>query len=398
MQKLYFSSILLLSLLLAACTSTGGTGTAPTGDEAVPADAIVASSGFVCPEPNPRVEVTSTELNLFVWTEYIPEEHIECFEQVYGITVNYNEYSSNEEMYAKLQAGGAGYDLVQPTDYIVSLMIRQGLIQPLDKAQLHFLDQLNPAYLDLTFDPGNEYTIPYQAGVDAIVVNTEAVETIPTSWADLWNPEYEGRMVVVDDGRVAIGATLLMLGYDVNTTDPDELAEAQAKLFELTPNIRIYDSDSPKTALIAGDADLGIVWTGEAVLAQRENPAIDFIYPSEGAIVWQDNYAIPTDAPHLDAAYAWLNYTMQSEIFWLMLRDFPYINPHEGTLEYAAGNEIALEDADGNDTTSVALYEEYMASSITNVPADVIENGHSVDDVGDALPLYDQIWTEVKSR
>ncbi len=396
MHKLSFSLVLLLSLLLAACAPSAGP--AAADGEAAPADAIVASSGFVCPEPNPRVEVTSTELNLFVWTEYIPEEHVDCFEQVYGITVNYNEYSSNEEMYAKLQAGGAGYDLVQPTDYIVSLMIRQGLLQPLDKAQLHFLDELNPTYMGLPFDPENEYTIPYQVGTDAIVVNTEAVETIPTSWADLWNPEYAGRMVVVDDGRVVIGAALLVLGYDINTTDPDELAEAQAKLADLTPNIRIYDSDSPKTALIAQDADLGIVWTGEAVLAQRENPAIDFIYPSEGTIIWQDNYTIPADAPHPDAAYAWLNYTMQSEFFWLMLRDFPYINPHQGTLEYASANEIVTEDADGNETTSTALYEEYMASSITNVPAEVIDNGHSIDDVGDALPLYDQIWTEVKSR
>ena len=398
MHKLSFSLILLLSLVLAACAPGGAIPPTTATDGSVPTDAIVASSGFVCPEPNPRVEVTSTELNLFVWTEYIPEEHVECFEQVYGITVNYNEYSSNEEMYTKLQAGGAGYDLVQPTDYIVSLMIRQGLLQTLDKTQLHFLDQLNPAYLGLPFDPENEYTLPYQAGVDAIVVNTDAVETIPTSWADLWNPEYAGRMVVVDDGRVVIGATLLTLGYDINTTDPDELAEAQAKLAELTPNIRIYDSDSPKTALIAGDADLGIVWTGEAILAQRENPAIDFIYPSEGAIIWQDNYAIPTDAPHLDAAYAWLNYTMQTEIFWLMLRDFPYVNPHQGTLEYASTHEIELEDADGNATTSVALYEEYMASSITNVPVEAVENGHSVSDVGDALPIYDQIWTEAKSR
>jgi spermidine/putrescine-binding protein len=392
-------ALLTIALLIAACAggATGGaanTGEAETGDT----EGETAAEGFTCPEPSPRLEVTSTELNLFVWTEYIPQEMIDCFEEMYGVTVNREEYSSNEEMYAKLSAGGAAYDIVQPTDYIVSLMIREGLLQPLDKEQLPNLGNFNAAYLDLPFDPGNEYTLPYQAGTDAIIVNTETVETVPTSWADLWNPEYEGRMVVLDDARAIIGATLLTLGYDVNTTDSAQLEEAQAKLAELMPNIRLFDSDSPKTALIAGDVDMGITWTGEAFLAQQENPAFEYIYPEEGAIFWQDNNAIPTDAPHLDAAYAWLNYTAQGDLFWLMLRDFPYVNPNQAALDYAQGSELAIEDVNGEPTTPAALYEAYMASNITNIPQAAIDNAHRIDDVGDALPLYDQIWTEVKGE
>jgi spermidine/putrescine-binding protein len=333
-----------------------------------------------------------------VWTEYIPQEMIDCFEEKYGVTVNREEYSTNEEMYAKLSAGGAVYDIVQPTDYIVSLMIREGLLQPLDKEQLPNIVNLNPDYMDLPFDPGNEYTLPYQVGTDAIIVNTETVETIPTSWADLWNPEYEGRMVAIDDARAIIGMTLLTLGYDVNTTDPAQLEEAQAKLSDLRPNIRLFDSDSPKTALIAGDVDMGIVWTGEAFLSQLENPAFEYIYPEEGAIFWQDTNAIPTDAPHVDAAYAWLNYIAQGDLFWLMLRDFPYVNPNQAALEYAQGSELAIEDINGDPTTPAALYEAYMASNITNVPQEAIDKAHTIDDVGDALPLYDQIWTEVKGE
>lgn len=109
---------------------------------------------LACPEPNPRLEVTSTEVNLFVWTEYIPQHTIDCFEEVYGVTVNKDEYSSNEEMYAKLSAGGANYDLVQPTDYIVALMIRQGLLQALDKGKLPIFDNFDPNYLNLSFRPG----------------------------------------------------------------------------------------------------------------------------------------------------------------------------------------------------------------------------------------------------
>jgi len=396
--------LLVALLLLAACGGGGNesAGDAPAGGdsgaEAPASEAVVTSSGFTCPEPNPRLEVTSSEVNIFVWTEYIPQDIIDCFEEVYGISVNRDEYSTNEEMYAKLSAGGANYDLVQPTDYIVELMIRQELLAKLDKAQLPNIGNLDPNYMALDFDPNNDFTLPYQAGTDAIVVNTEAVETVPTSWADLWNPEYEGRMVALDDSRAIIGATLITLGYDVNTTDPAQLEEAKAKLAELMPNIKLFDSDSPKTALIAGDVDLGITWTGEAFVAQQENPAIEFVYPSEGAIVWQDNYAIPAEAPHLDAAYAWLNYSLQGDVFWLMLRDFPYINPNTAALQYAESNEIVTQNADGNEVTSAELFEAYTNSPITNAPPEVIQNGHRINDVGEALPLYDQLWTEVKGE
>ena len=177
-----------------------------------------------------RMEVTSQDLNLFVWTEYIPEDTINCFEEAYGIKVNQDEYSSNEEMYAKLSAGGANYDLVQPTDYLVELMIRQGMLQELDKEKLPVMANMDPAYLGLAFDPDNAYTVPYQAGSDAIVVNTDKVETVPASYADLWNPEYAGRLIMLDDSRAVIGMALLTLGYDVNTTDPAQLEEAKVKL------------------------------------------------------------------------------------------------------------------------------------------------------------------------
>jgi len=365
------------SLTLAAC---GGAATATPAKSAK-----VTSTGYECPEPENPAQVTSTELNLFVWTEYIPPDMQECFELVYNVKVNRDEYSANEEMYAKLSAGGTAYDLVQPTDYIVSLMIRQGLLQKLDHDKLSVLKNFDPNYLNFSFDPNNEYTIPYQAGTDAIVYNADSVTTPPKSFADLWNPDYKGRLVMLDDSRATIGATLLTLGYDVNTKDPDQLNEAKAKLKELVANVKLFDSDSPKTALIAGDVDLGMTWTGEAFLAQVEKPSIQYVYPTEGAILWQDNWAMPKDAPHQDLAYAWLNYTMQGNIFWMMLRDFPYTNPNKAALDYAKDNEKEI-------------YDAYINSPITNTPAEAIQNGHRIDDVGDALPLYDQIWTEVKGQ
>lgn len=367
---------LVLAMLLSACGG-GSSGETTTGKK-------VTSSGFECPEPNPKLEVTSKELNLFVWTEYIPQDIIDCFELVYGVQVNHDEYSANEEMYAKLSAGGANYDVVIPTDYIVPLMARQGLLQKLDKSKLP-MGNFNPSYLDLPFDPDNEYTIPYQAGTDAIMVNTETVSDLPTSYADLWKPDYAGRMVFLDDSRAVIGFTLLTLGYDPNTHDPAQLDEAKARLAELVPNVKLFDSDSPKTALIGGDVDLGFIWTGEAVLAQEENPALQYVYPSEGPLVWQDNWAIPVSAPHTDAAYAWLNYNQQPDIFWLMLREFPYSNPNQAALDYARDNQPEL-------------FKAYMDSNITNTPGDVLKSGHRIEDVGEATPLYDRIWTEVKGQ
>jgi spermidine/putrescine-binding protein len=362
-------------MLMAACG-----GGAPSDDSE---GEFVTSSGFVCPQPDPRVEVTSKELNLFVWTEYIPVEWKECFELVYGIKINHDEYSSNEEMYAKLSAGAATYDLILPTDYIVSLMIDQGMLQKLDKAQLPALDNIDLGFLDLPFDPGNQYTFPYMAGNDSIIYNADRVSNPPTSWADLWNPDYAGRLVLLDDPRVVIGFTLLTLGYDLNTRDPAQLEEAKQKLMELIPNVKLFDSDSPKTALIAGDVDLGNVWNGEAFTAHQEDPAFEYVYPSEGTILWQDNWAIPSSAPHLDAAYAWINYIEQGDMFWMMLRDFPYTVPNAAALEYAKINETEL-------------YDSYINSPITNTPPSALANGFFMEDVGEATPLYDQIWTEVK--
>ena len=375
--------LMMASLMLLTACAGGASGGAATGESAA-SDAATAAE-FSCPEPNPRSEVTSSELNLFVWTEYIPAEMIDCFEQVYDIKVNTSEFSSNEEMYAKLSAGNTSYDLAQPTDQLVGLMIRQNVIEKLDASKLPVLANFSPASLNQPFDPDNEYTVPYQAGMDAIVVNTATVDNVPAAFADLWKDEYAGRMVMVDDARAIIGATLLTLGYDPNTTDPAQLDEAKARLITLVPNVKIWDSDSPKTALIAGDADLGIVWTGEARLAKDELESIEFIYPSEGAISWQDNWAIPTGAPHADAAYAWLNYINQPELFWMTMRDFPYVNPNQASLAYAQASQPEL-------------YAKYMESSITNVPADAVAAAHRIEDVGDATVLYDRIWTEVKGQ
>ncbi len=369
--------LVIASMALAACS--GGT------TEPVAEGPKVTSTGFTCPEPSPRMEVTSTELNIFVWTEYFPQDMLDCFELVYGIKLNRDEYSSNEEMLAKVSAGGSAYDLVQPTDYIIGSMIRKNLLQELDHTQMPNMVNFDAGWMNQDFDLGNKYSVPYLAGTDAIAVNTDTVENVPQSWNDLWKPEYKDKMVFLDDSRAVIGIALLTLGYDVNTTDPAQLEEAKVKLAKLIPNIKLFDSDSPKTSLIAGDADLGLVWTGEAFIANQENPAIEYIYPTEGPILWQDNWVMLTEAAHADAAYAWLNYTMQGDVFWLTIRDFQYTNPNKAALDYAKANYPEV-------------YAAYADSPITNPPAEAVANGHGIADVGDATPLYETIWVEVKGQ
>ncbi|MFN8414291.1 MAG: spermidine/putrescine ABC transporter substrate-binding protein [Anaerolineales bacterium] len=368
------SLLILVALFLSAC----GNATNATPEH------YVTSNGFECPAPSPRLEVTSKQLNLFTWTEYVPQDIIDCFGLVYGVDVNVGTFSSNEELQEKLAAGKGtnAYDLVHPSDYMVEVLIRTGVLQKLDKSKLPNLKNLDQPLLK-TFGNTTDFIVPYQMGTDAIVYNSDTVKTPPTSWADLWNPEYKGRIVAVDDPRVMIGAALLVLGYDVNSTDEAQLEAAKQKLLELKPNIRVYDSDSPKTPLLAGDVDLGVVWNGEAFLAYRENPAMTYVFPKEGTINFYDGLGLPTDAPHPDLAYAWLNYMLQGDVFWLTLQDYPYTIPNKAALDYAKENQPEI-------------YKAYIESPITNTPADIFAKGFDVKDIGGFVSKYDEVWTEIK--
>lgn len=314
----------------------------------------------------------------------MPADILDCFGLVYGVKVNTDYFSSNEELYSKVSIGQNvnPYDVIHPSDYMIGVLMREGLLQELDAGRLPNTKNLD-AGLSAAYGDSLKYVVPYQMGTQAIVYNSETVENPPKSWADLWSSEYEGRIVAVDDNRVVIGAALLTLGYDVNTTDEAQLEEAKQKLLELMPNIRVFDSDSPKTPLLAGDVDLGIVWNGEAFLAQQENPAFEYVFPEEGSIIFYDGMGIPEKAPHPDASYAWFNYLMQGEVFWLTLVEYPYTNPNSAALEFARANQTEV-------------YNAYISSAITNTPAEMFAKGHEVQDLGAALLLYDEIWTEIK--
>jgi spermidine/putrescine-binding protein len=323
-------------------------------------------------------------LNLFAWSEYVPQALLDGFTEETGIQVNYDAYSSNEEMYAKISAGASGYDLIQPSDYWVGVMSQQGLLEELDLSKIPNLANADPNLPYDLYDPGHKYSVPYQWGSAGLAVNTEKITEPIDSLMDLWNPEYAGKIVLLDDERQVIGMALLALGYDPNTTDPDELDQAKELLLELVPGVKLFDSDTPSTALLTGEADIGLIWNGEGGIAHAENPAIDFIYPKEGTIFWYDNMAMLQGAAHPEAAHAFMNYVLRPEVSLLITAEFPYSNPNAAALDL-----LQTEDPEA--------YEAYMGFPAMNPPAEALANSFVLADLGEATAIWDQIWTEIKT-
>lgn len=347
----YITLLTVLALLLAACG-----GGAPGGEKV---------------------------LNLYAWSEYVPQALLDGFTGETGIKVNYDTYSSNEELLAKLQAGASGYDVIIPSDYTVTIMTNQGMLEPLDKAGIPNFNNIDPLVLNQEYDPGNKYTVPYQWGTSCLVVDTGKVSRPITKWADLWDPEFEGKVVLLDDTREVLGMALAVLGYDKNSTDPMQLEEAKQKFLELMPNVKLFDSDSPKTALLSGEVWLGQTWNGEAALAHQENPDIAYIIPEEGCTIWFDNLAVPKGASHKDAAMAFINYVLDPHASILITKEFPYSNPNKAALELMK-------------TENPEMYAGYMGFAATNPSPEDMKRLHVIKDVGDATALWDRVWTEVK--
>jgi spermidine/putrescine-binding protein len=322
-------------------------------------------------------------LNLYAWSEYVPQDLLDGFTEKTGIKVNYDTYSSNEELLAKIQAGASGYDLIIPSDYIVSIMIAQDMLDKMDMSKIPNFANIDARFKNPPFDPGNLYTVPYQWGTTGILYDPAVVPFEPTRWVNLWDPAFANRLVALDDEREIIGVALHVLGYDMNSTDAQQLEEAKQKLLELMPNIRLFDSDSPESAILSGEAWAGIVWNGNASLGYAENPDLKYICPEEGCTIWYDNLAIPKGAPHQKAALQFIDYVLSPEASVLISMEFPYSNPNAAALEYLK-------------TSDPALYDGYMSFAGTNPPQDFLDKTTLIIDVGEATTIYDRIWTEIK--
>lgn len=318
------------------------------------------------------------ELNVFVWTEYVPESVFDDFEAETGIKVNISTYSSNEDMLAKFKSESEGtYDVLLPSDYMVKLLIEQDLLEELDQDKLTNLSNIGEQYLDPSYDPGNVYSVPYQGGVAAIVYDSSKITTEITGYDDLFDPSLAGTEVLLDDYRAVIGMTERSMGLSMNETDPDKLAEVKDKLLTIKDNVKLYDSDSPKSALISGDCTVGMVWSAEIALSMDENPNLEIVFPEEGAYVFMDNWVIPKGCKNYDNAMTFLNYMLDADTAVKVSEEFPYMQPNLAAIEQ--------------------LGEEFENNQAKNVPAEVLEAGEYVENLdSDTLEIYNEMWTELK--
>lgn len=343
---------------------------------ALVAAAALATTG--CSQEAKTKDGYATSLNLFTWSEYTSQAVLDKFKEEYGIEVKVDSYASNEEMLAKLTAGGTDqYDIIVPSNYYIKAMREQKLIQEIDHKNITNIGNLDEALMNRDFDPGNKYSIPYLLSLTVLVQNSKTSDLNITSYNDLADPALKNNVVVVDDSREMIGIALEALGYDYNDKDEAKLQEAKDWLIKLLPNIKAYDSDSPKTKMLTNETSVGFIWNGEAALAMAENPDIKVIWPKEGASMSIDNFTISAGAKHKREAELYIDFNLRPEISKLISDEFPYTNPNKAAL--------ALQS------------ETYLNCPASNVPSEELERANLCTDAGEAAEKFDTIWTEVKA-
>lgn len=317
-------------------------------------------------------------VNVYNWSDYMPNKVIAQFEKETGIKVNYSEYDSNESMYAKLKAQPtASYDVVVPSDYFVDKMRQQNMLEKIDKTQLSNFKNLNPALLNKAYDPNNNYSLPYLWGTVGIVVNQKYISPKDiTSWADLWNPKYNNSLLMLDDMRMVFSVALLTLGYSINDTNPDHIKQAYLKLVQLMPNIKLFNSDSADNLYIDQDVTIGMNFSGDTFRDIGENSQLFYIYPKEGFPIWIDNLAIPKGAPHLANAYKFINFILRPDVAKEIALAQRYSSPN------LAANKL--------------LPESWRDNPIFNPSPEVLKHSQAQMDLGDADRIYAKYWEELK--
>lgn len=318
-------------------------------------------------------------VNVYNWSDYMPDSVVEQFTKETGIKVNYSEYDSNETMYAKLKAEPTvSYDVIVPSDYFVDKMRKQDMLQKLDKSQLSNFKNLNPALLNRPYDPNNNYSVPYLWGTVAIVANDKYIPANSiTGWADFWQPQYKNEILMLDDVRMSFAVALLSLGYSINDTNPDHIKQAYLKLQQLMPNIKLFNSDSADNLYIDEDVRIGMNYSGDTFRDQSENSHLQYIYPKEGFPVWIDNLAIPKGAPHLQNAYKFINFILRPDIAKKIAMEQHYSSPN------AAAEKL--------------MPDSWRNNLIYNPSPKILKRGQSQLDLGDDTDaLYAKYWEMLK--
>lgn len=317
------------------------------------------------------------QLNIFTWAGYVSDDIRNGFEKEFGVDVIVDTYASNEDLLAKLQAGATGYDVIMPSDYMVSILIKLDLLAELDRGAIPNFQNVSPLFLGKYFDAENRYSVPYTFGTAGIAYDSAVVQPAPDSWNVLWNETYANQFSMLDDQRETLGAALKLLGYSLNTTDVKELQAAKEKLIAQKPLVKQYKSEAEEL-LIAGDVVMAHCWSGDAFRAAQTRNTIRYVIPKEGSSQFIDAVCIPKAAPHQGLAAQFINYLLRPEI----------------------NAKITLFTKYG---TCVPTAREHLPQSLREhqfiyPPKEVLESLEWLKDPGDFTRHYNRAWEEIKAR
>lgn len=326
-----------------------------------------------------RGEGTSAEVvNIYNWGDYIDKDLLREFEEETGIQVIYSNYNTNEDMYVKLKSGGSNYDLVVPSDYMIERLIKEDMLRKINWENVPNKKYVDEEYLHHSYDPQQEYSIPFFWGTLGIIYNTSLVDDLVDSWGILWDEKYSREIIMLDSSRDSLGIALKYLGYSMNSVDPKEMEEAKLLLEKQYPLVYAYLVDQTRDVMINGEAALAVIYSGDALDALSNNEDLEYVIPKEGSNLWFDAMVIPASSKNPGNAEAFINF---------MLRP-----------ENAAQNAEYVYYSIPSSAGRALLEEEMRDSPVAYPPKEVLRNLEIFRDPGPFIKVYDDLWQDVKNQ
>ena len=334
------------------------------------------------------VALAQEEVNVYNWEDYIDEQVLEMFEQETGIKVNYINFTTNEDMMVQLRANPGAFDVIFPSDYCVERMIAESLIQPIDMSKIDNYKEIDPRLLNADYDPTNEYSVPYMWGTVGILYNSTMVDEPITSWASMFDQKYAGQVFMMDSYRDTLGAALKYLGYSMNTRVPAELSAARDLLIKQKQDgiVKAYQVDETKDKMVAGEADMAVVWSGDAMYAIDLNEDLDYFVPVEGSNVWCDSAVIPKTAKNKENAEKFIDFLCRPDVAAMNWNYIWYSTPNKGAIEL-------IEDPEGD-------YEgyEYSENRTLSPTDEIMDKCEFFRDIPENyLSVYEALWMDLKN-
>lgn len=315
---------------------------------------------------------------VYNWGEYMDPQILKDFEAETGIKVIYDTFEQNEDLYMKVKRSSSSYDIIIPSDYMIEKMRDDGMLQKIDKNRLQNFSNIGDDFLNLDFDPNNDYSIPYLWGTVGILYNTKLVEEPVDSWNILWNKKYKDQIIMLNSTRDSIGIALKKNHFSMNSKDPKALEIARQDLMKQKDLVMAYLGDETKSQMVNNSAALAVMYSGEALGAMSENENLVYVIPKEGSNLWFDNMAIPKNAKNIDNAYIFIDYILRPEVGQQIAEYVEYSVPNEQAKEL-------LDDAVKEDPVAYPDFSKLPKMEVFRDPK------HLVD-------VYEDIWADLKAE